>query len=454
MDQQLDIVSFKELLPSLNDIFIKLVEGTPVSRSFETKKDQLEYLTRVQKKTFIVSTLLLPVLYVGLIFGMGFIAEKSRETLSIAVIDSSGYFSAPILEKQNQFDSSSTLTLVNDRSEAQLKEKEDGYDGYLIIPALDWTKGLDSLPLNTYKSYGSATTAAVEAKINRIWSEVLNDSLQIDIGKQMILSQSRIGIKAKNIIDEKSDSDTAEGIGYVAGLLMYFILLVYGSQVMMGVMEEKTNRIAEVIVSSVRPFQMMLGKIIGIGAVALTQFLLWIVFILAAYNIAKEAGTQMGAAEMVGNMQRLFTNVDVPLILFCFGFYFLAGFFFYASLYGAVGSAVNEDIREAQSLSFPITMLVIISIAMMTASIANPSSSIAVWGSLIPFSSPIVMMARIPYGVPGTVPWWQLIASMIILVLSFLAMVWVAGKIYRTGILLYGKKVTWAEMLKWIFRKN
>lgn len=413
-----------------------------------------EYLTRVQKKTFIVSTLLLPVLYVGLIFGMGFIAEKSRETLSIAVIDSSGYFSAPILEKQNQFDSSSTLTLVNDRSEAQLKEKEDGYDGYLIIPALDWTKGLDSLPLNTYKSYGSATTAAVEAKINRIWSEVLNDSLQIDIGKQMILSQSRIGIKAKNIIDEKSDSDTAEGIGYVAGLLMYFILLVYGSQVMMGVMEEKTNRIAEVIVSSVRPFQMMLGKIIGIGAVALTQFLLWIVFILAAYNIAKEAGTQMGAAEMVGNMQRLFTNVDVPLILFCFGFYFLAGFFFYASLYGAVGSAVNEDIREAQSLSFPITMLVIISIAMMTASIANPSSSIAVWGSLIPFSSPIVMMARIPYGVPGTVPWWQLIVSMIILVLSFLAMVWVAGKIYRTGILLYGKKVTWAEMLKWIFRKN
>jgi ABC-2 type transport system permease protein len=162
----------------------------------------------------------------------------------------------------------------------------------------------------------------------------------------------------------------------------------------------------------------------------------------------------MGAAEMVGNMQRLFTGVDVPLILFCFGFYFLAGFFFYASLYGAVGSAVNEDIREAQSLSFPITMLVIISIAMMTAAIANPSSPIAVWGSLIPFSSPIVMMARIPYGVPGTVPWWQLIASMAILVLSFLVMVWVAGKIYRTGILLYGKKITWTEMLKWIVRKN
>jgi len=413
-----------------------------------------EYLTRVQKKTFIIATLLLPVLYVGLIFGMGFIAENSRETLSIAVIDSSGYFSAPILEKQNQLDSSSILTLVNDMSQATLNEKEGGYEGYLVIPALDWKSGLDSLPLNTYKSYGSATTAAVEAKLNRIWSEVVNDSLQIDLGKQLILTQSRIGIKAKNVIDEKSDSDTAEGIGYVAGLLMYFILLVYGSQVMMGVMEEKTNRIAEVIVSSVRPFQMMLGKIIGIGAVALTQFLLWIVFILVAYNVAKEAGTQMGAAEMVGNMQRLFTNVDVPLILFCFGFYFLAGFFFYASLYGAVGSAVNEDIREAQSLSFPITMLVILSIAMMTASIANPSGPIAVWGSLLPFSSPIVMMARIPYGVPGTVPWWQLLASMAILVLSFIAMVWLAGKIYRTGILMYGKKITWGEMLKWIVRKN
>ena len=413
-----------------------------------------EYLTRVQKKTFIVATLLLPVLYVGLIFGMGFIAENSRETLSIAVIDSSGYFSAPILEKQNQLDSSSILTLVNDMSQATLNEKEGGYEGYLVIPALDWKSGLDSLPLNTYKSYGSATTAAVEAKLNRIWSEVVNDSLQIDLGKQLILTQSRIGIKAKNVIDEKSDSNTAEGIGYVAGLLMYFILLVYGSQVMMGVMEEKTNRIAEVIVSSVRPFQMMLGKIIGIGAVALTQFLLWIVFILVAYNVAKEAGTQMGAAEMVGNMQRLFTNVDVPLILFCFGFYFLAGFFFYASLYGAVGSAVNEDIREAQSLSFPITMLVILSIAMMTASIANPSGPIAVWGSLLPFSSPIVMMARIPYGVPGTVPWWQLLASMAILVLSFIAMVWLAGKIYRTGILMYGKKITWGEMLKWIVRKN
>ena len=220
-------------------------------------------------------------------------------------------------------------------------------------------------------------------------------------------------------------------------------------------MEEKTNRIAEVIVSSVKPFQMMLGKILGIGLVALTQFFLWIAFVVIIYNVAKVSGTGGGMAnQMIGGMQSMFSSVNVPLILFCFGFYFLAGFFFYASLYGAIGSAVNEDMREAQSLSFPITMLVIISIALMSPAIANPTSPIAVWASIIPFSSPIVMMARIPFGVPNTVPWWQLGLSMASLIIGFMITVWFAGKIYRTGILMYGKKPSWKEMLKWAFRKN
>ena len=222
----------------------------------------------------------------------------------------------------------------------------------------------------------------------------------------------------------------------------------------MGVMEEKTNRIAEVIVSSVKPFQMMLGKILGIGLVALTQFFIWIAFVLIIYNVARVSGAGGGAANaMVGQMQSMFSSVNVPLILFCFGFYFLAGFFFYASLYGAIGSAVNEDMREAQSLSFPITMLVILSIAVMSAAIANPTSPIAVWASIIPFSSPIVMMARIPFGVPNTVPWWQLGLSMALLIIGFIFTVWFAGKIYRTGILMYGKKPSWKEMLRWALRK-
>jgi ABC-2 type transport system permease protein len=223
----------------------------------------------------------------------------------------------------------------------------------------------------------------------------------------------------------------------------------------MGVMEEKTNRIAEVLVSSVRPFQMMLGKIIGIGLVALTQFFLWIAFILIIYNVTKNSGNSGGIANaLAGGLQDTFAGVNVPFIILCFAFYFLAGFFFYASLYGAIGSAVNEDMREAQSLSFPVTMLVIISIALMSSAIANPTSQVAVWASIIPFSSPIVMMARIPYGVPGTVPWWQLGLSMTLLILGFMFTTWFAAKIYRTGILMYGKKPTWKEMIKWAFRKS
>ena len=415
-----------------------------------------EYLTRVRKKTFIISTLLFPILYILLIFGMGYIAKESVQNLKVAVIDSSGYFSADKLAFQNSIDKSSTLLLVKDQAAKVMADHQaEGYDGYIVIPPVNWQTGTDSLFFKSNKSYGSSSTSLVEGKLNRIWNEIKNDSLRIDSEKQKILAASRLGLSARNIKDEKANVKIAEGIGYVSGFLIYFILLIYGSQVMMGVMEEKTNRIAEVLVSSVKPFQMMLGKILGIGLVALTQFFLWIVFVLVVYNIGKATGGTDGiTGQVVGNMQNLFSSVDVPLILFCFGFYFLAGFFFYSSLYGAIGSAVNEDMREAQSLSFPITMLVILSIAMMSAAIANPTSPLAVWASIIPFSSPIVMMARIPFGVPNTVPWWQLGLSMALLILGFIFTVWFAGKIYRTGILMYGKKPTWKEMLRWAFRKN
>ena len=417
---------------------------------------QREYLTRVRKKTFIISTLLFPILYVGLIFGMGFLAENSKQNLNIALIDQSGYFKQVDLDRENTLDPSSKISLVTERAKDVLKDPEAaGYDGFIRLPKLDWRQGSDQIFIEAKKSYGSGTTATVEAKLNRIWNRIKNDSLSIDENKQVILQASQLSVRSKNMDDASSNANIAEVIGYVAGLLIYLILLIYGSQVMMGVMEEKTNRIAEVLVSSVRPFQMMMGKIIGIGLVALTQFLLWIGFVLIVYNVSKASGESMSAATvMVGKMQQVFTGINVPLILFCFGFYFLGGFFFYSSLYAAIGSAVNEDLREAQSLSFPITMLVIISIALMSTATANPTGPIAVWASIIPFSSPIVMMARIPYGVPGTVPWWQLGLSMVMLVIGFLGTVWFAGKIYRTGILMYGKKPSWGEMLKWVFRKS
>jgi ABC-2 type transport system permease protein len=415
-----------------------------------------EYLTRVRKRTFIISTILFPLLYIGLIFGMGYLGEKSQSRLRVAVVDSSGNFNKGMVERENLKDSSSRLVLV-DLSPALLKDSYDslGYDGFIVIPGkTDWESGITNLAFQSDKKNGLASIDKVNQKLNNIWDEVINEKLGIGEKEKLILSTSKIKIVATDVNKERANIGTATTIGYVAGFLIYFILLVYGSQVMMGVMEEKTNRIAEVIVSSVKPFQLMLGKIIGIGLVALTQFLIWIACILIVYNIGK-AGSNTGMmSSMVGGIQNVFTSINVPLILFCFVFYFLGGFFFYASLYAAIGSAVNEDMREAQSLSFPITMLVIFSIAMMSTAINNPTGPAAVWGSIIPFSAPIVMMCRIPFGVPDTVPLWQLGLSMGLLIGGFIFSVWLSGKIYRTGILMYGKKPSWKEMLKWAFRKN
>ena len=416
-----------------------------------------EYLTRVRKKTFIVSTILFPLLYLGLIFGTSYIAAKSGANLNVAVIDSSGYFDAGKIARENMKDSSSRLTLVNmskDTLAAHLKK--EGYDGYVIIPArLNWQDSTASnLTIFTSRTIGGEGTGPIQNKLNNIWNSFKNEKLGIDENKKTILEKNTIKITPQNINDKTANSDVATGIAYACGILIYIILLLYGSQVMMGVMEEKTNRIAEVIVSSVKPFQLMLGKIIGIGLVALTQFLIWVSFVFIIYNVTSASADGGTMSQMVGGAQKIFMSINVPLILFCFIFYLLGGFFFYASLYAAIGSAVNEDMREAQSLSFPITMLVIISITMMSSAMKDPSGPLAVWASIIPFSSPIMMMARIPFGVPGTVPWWQLAASMAALIVGFMFTTWFAGKIYRTGILMYGKKPTWKEMIKWAFRKS
>ena len=415
-----------------------------------------EYLTRVRKRTFIIGTNLFPVLYLALIFGTGYIAEKSREDLTVGIIDKSGFFTDELIAKTNGTDSLNKLSLIK-IPEALFKTSYDslGYNGYVVIPqTASWKQGLDSLLFVTNKTYGAGATIPVENKLNRLWDEIKNDSLGIDSSKKQILASSNISLKVYNSKNRDADAGAATVIGYVCGFLMYLILLLYGSQVMMGVTEEKTNRIAEVVVSSVKPFQLMLGKIIGIGMVALTQFLIWIACIFLIYNIGKVSGQSTGAmAEAVGGVQRVFTSVHILTVVGCFIFYMLGGFFFYSSLYAAIGSAINEDMREAQSLSFPITMLVIFSIALMTPAISNPSSPLAVWTSIIPFSSPIVMMARVPFGVPNTVPWWQLGLSMALLIAGFMFTTWFAARIYRTGILMYGKKPSWKEMMKWAFRK-
>jgi ABC-2 type transport system permease protein len=240
--------------------------------------------------------------------------------------------------------------------------------------------------------------------------------------------------------------------------------------VMRGVMEEKVSRIAEVIVSSAKPFQLMMGKIFGIGAVGLVQFIIWIILMvslnfllplifpsLAAHMHSANAQNQtVQAAETVKNTGIInnASGINFPLIIGCFIFYFLGGYLLYSSLFACVGSAVNEDPQDAQSLMLPITMPIIFGIVIMTRAVNEPTSGLAVFGSLFPLFSPIVMMARITHGVGDVVPLWQLLTSMALLVLGFIGTSWFASKVYRTGILMYGKKPTWKEMMKWAFRSS
>jgi ABC-2 type transport system permease protein len=275
---------------------------------------------------------------------------------------------------------------------------------------------------------------------------------------------------------KKVNAGVNSAIGIFSGILIYLTMFIFGAMVMRGVMEEKTNRIAEVIVSSIKPFELMLGKILGIGAVGLTQLLLWIVLIFGLFTVA-QLFIPNDVMEQVNELQKMQQNDTLPMgggmafsdqankisdmmttmnnvpwgkIIFCFIFYFLGGYLFYASLFAAVGSVINEDPQEAQSLMLPITMPIIFGFLILSSNINTPDSPAMFWGSMIPFTSPIVMMGR----VASDVPWWQLVLSMALLVAGFLFTVWLAGKIYRTGILLYGKKTSWKEMFKWAFRRS
>jgi len=432
-----------------------------------------EYLTRIRNKTFLISTFLLPLVIVLFIAVTVFLAMKGRTSHRIAVIDQNGYF-------KDYLKSDSTILFDFSPGIDTLNYAEKNCSAVLIIPVL--SEGQKTIYRLKYKKQlGLANVDLLEKRIN----SAITDHL---IYTKTNISRSRLdSIRAASDIGElqtysdegKKAQASSQGlsyaIGYVCGFLIYLLTFIYGAMVMRGVMEEKTSRIAEVIVSSVKPFPLMLGKIVGIGAVGLTQFLLWIGLIVILFMIAQafiphellqevnniQQANAMGnaqvaqsseAARQIFAVKQSIQNTNWLLIIGCFVYYFIGGYLFYASLFAAVGSVVNEDPQEAQSLLLPITMPIIFSFLIMSIAIQDPGGSLAVWSSMIPFSSPIVMMARIPYGVPTTVPIWQLLLSMASLAGGFLFAVWMAGKIYRTGILLYGKKPTWKTMWKWAFK--
>src|SRR4030095_2126918 len=282
---------------------------------------QREYLTRVRKKTFIISTILFPLLYLALIFGMSYLGATSKAHLKVAVIDSSGYFNKGQFERANAVDSTLVMTLVSESPDSlKIAYKRLGYDGFVIIPpSQNWEQGLPNVSFRADKKFGAVSVGQIENRLNFLWTDVKNEKLGIDDNKKQIISKSQVSVTSKDLQGQAANEKVASTIGFVAGFLIYLILLVYGSQVMMGVMEEKTNRIAEVIVSSVKPFQLMLGKIIGIGMVALTQFLLWIAFIFIIYNVSKASGSSNEMMNsMVGGIQKTFTSINLPLILFLF----------------------------------------------------------------------------------------------------------------------------------------
>lgn len=430
-----------------------------------------EYSSRVRKKTFILSTLLTPLLFAGVIAAITLITIKNIREEKIAVVDAQG-----ILKENLESSKSVNYVFTTDVDTSNFSKK--GFSAILFAPQSGINK-TNNFDIITEKSLSRFADDRIRKDINRalennMISQELNvnpkkiDSIKNRAETVSINTSKRGedgGMKATNL-------GVASAIGYVTAFLIYITLFIYGVMVMRGVMEEKTNRIAEVIISSVKPFQLMLGKIIGIGAVGLTQFLIWIILIGIITTVAtslipaellqqvqQSQGDMPGmssqnteAMRTLANAQVTLSSINWPLVIGSFLFYFLGGYLFYASLFAAVGSAVNEDSQDAQSLSLPITLPIVLAIFIMMNAINDPGSSLATWSSIIPFFSPIVMMARIPFGVPDTVPYWQLILSMVLLVAGFLGTTWLSAKIYRTGILLYGKKPSWKQMIKWIGR--
>jgi ABC-2 type transport system permease protein len=422
---------------------------------------QREYISRVKKKSFLVTTLLIPILMFGLIATMAYMAAKSEQKEAIAVIDESGVF----INKMDTSSSSYTIKYIADGTNENYTTLLEKNKCDILLHIYPFRNGLPD-SVNIYKDGGVSLSAKefISDDMNTIYQIKQMQDEGIDKDKIDSINNSSIRLKSFDLKNnQETSSEIATMIGYVTGFLIYIVILIYGMGVMRGVMEEKTNRIAEVIISSVRPFQLMMGKIVGIALVGLTQFLLWLIltgslqFLLPLFipelrqaihpssAADMDAMSKVPTSELAGIFNSL-SNQHWSLILSCFLFYFLGGYFLYAAMFAAVGSLVNEDQQEAQQMTIPITMPIILGFFIMTSAIKDPNSTLAIFGSMFPLTSPIVMMARIPYGVPA----WQIAISMLLLVAGFVLMTWLSAKIYRTGILMYGKKASWKEVIKWM----
>ncbi|MFQ5445902.1 MAG: ABC transporter permease [Saprospiraceae bacterium] len=433
-----------------------------------------EYLTRVKKKSFILITLLSPLIMVAFITlpALLVVFAGGDEQKSVAVIDDSGTFTDSI-ESNERVNFALESTALED---LKTTYKEKGYDGVLHIPSFG---SLDQELSIVYYSEGQlslSTKELIERKVaDRIedykiaasgYDQGVLKSFKTDISldqKELAFDENGRLIES----DKKNSAGVATAIGFISGFIIYIVLIFYGAMIMRSVMEEKTNRIVEVIISSVKPIQLMLGKIIGVSGVGLTQMVVWIVLTVVLMSVAgmfvpidpsamQDSMSHMQqqppneALAQFSDTLSLIRDQNWGYIIPVFLFYFLGGYFIYASLFAAVGSAMGDDMGEGQSLSFVAMFPIIISIVLISPVIENPASPLATWLSIIPLCSPVIMPARIAF----EPPLWEVLVSMVVLGASAFFFVWLAGRIYRVGILLYGKKASLKELGKWMFYKD
>ncbi len=428
---------------------------------------QREYLTRVKKKSFLLMTFLVPALIIGMYALIAYLsvngADKATE---VQVYDESEIFTSEFKNTETVSFSAGKTSFAEAKKEAATNE-----EGFILHIPKD-IEQLSKVELYSKKKLGLSTLST----INNQLEEILRNKQLKDAGidaKTLATIKPDISIDSKELTAEgekDSSAGAAYAIGFAAAILIYMSLFIYGSQVMRGVIEEKTSRIVEVIISSVKPFQLMLGKIIGIGLVGLTQFTLWIVLSTTLVGTASkillkdkvssvktelvEGKQNKAIAEASTNPALTVINavktLNLTYIFSCFLVYFLGGYLIYSALFAAVGSAVDNE-TETQQFMLPITLPLLFTYIMsFTFILNNPDSSLSFWLSIIPFTSPIAMMVRLPFGVPD----WQLALSIILLIGGFILTTWIAAKIYRVGILMYGKKASYKELAKWLFYKE
>ncbi len=425
-----------------------------------------EYLAKVRNKTFIVMTFLSPILMIGMIALVAFLTKSSMDKkTTVAYVDLSGIFSE-LDFKDNKSIRFENLTEA-DIEKAKIIVNASTHEGLLFIPKRDSINEIASnIQFFSKESPSMITISNLESILEKKLQNRKMLQLNIDI-KKLNKSKVHVDIKMSNFSGEKS-SKLINGVkivlGMGAGYLIMMFIIVYGAMVMRSVIEEKTSRIIEVIISSVKPFQLMLGKIFGTAAAGLTQFLIWGLLMLVLlvgssyfFGIDLSSNTmnnpQMGAEQLeliTNNETQLIVTEILSLPLFSmfiyFILYFLLGYLLYSSLYASIGAAVDNE-TDTQQFMLPVMLPLMIGVYVGFATVINdPHGTVATVFSLIPFTSPIVMLMRIPFGVP----WWQISISLILLLLTFLGTVWVASKIYRVGILMYGKKINYKEIYKWL----